>query len=214
MLLSIPMRCGRLHAFEVGLGRTGGLGGLERLDACADRNLAADDDIFLETAEMIDAAVGGGVDEDAGCILEGCGGKEGVGPDGDLGDTEEQAVCGGRGATGGFELAILVLESRAANDVANDEGAVARLGDQDAVEHLADDDFEVFGGNLVALGGVDGHDVVHDVALGSLGALVTQEILDVEDNMISMTLDEMIHNNQQFKARLTSWTKKEGDATM
>ena len=29
-----------------------------------------------------------------------------------------------------------------------------------------------------------------------------------------VTLDEMIHNNQQFKARVTSWTKKEGDATM
>lgn len=29
-----------------------------------------------------------------------------------------------------------------------------------------------------------------------------------------VTLDEMILNNQQFKARVTSWTKKEGDATM
>ena len=58
------------------------------MNSSANRDLATDDDIFLETVETIDAAVCSGIDKNASRILEGSGREEGVGPDRDFRNTK------------------------------------------------------------------------------------------------------------------------------
>ena len=111
-----------LHSFEIGFGWTvGNVKIVKRLDAGTDWDLATDDDVFLETMEVIDATIDGGVDKHASGILEGRSGQEGVGPDGNLSNTEEEMFEGGWFATSCFELSILVFGGSTADDVTSDE---------------------------------------------------------------------------------------------
>lgn len=49
------------------------LSNLVGFGTCTDRNLAADDDVFLETVQVISATAGCSVDEHTSRILEGSG---------------------------------------------------------------------------------------------------------------------------------------------
>ena len=66
------------------------------------------------------------------------------------------------------------------DDVAGNEFAVAGFFDLNAAEHLADDDFKVLVGDVLALAGKDLQDFVHDVALSGFDALQAHQLVQVD----------------------------------
>ena len=71
-------------------------------------------------------------------------------------------------------------DGQLADDVTSYEFAVTSFFDLDTAEHLADDDFKVLVGNVLALGGKDPQDFVHDVALGGFNALQAHQVMQVD----------------------------------
>jgi hypothetical protein len=143
---------------------------------------ASDDDVFLETAEHVDLAGGGGVDEHADGFLEGCAGEPAVGGQCHARDPQEQLfVRGGLAGLGLFgsllllqDALVLVVDIPLVGDFAGEEGGGAGIGDADLAEHLADDDLQVLVVDRLSLGSVDVLHFLHDVVLHGVHAFLFQ----------------------------------------
>ena len=147
----------------------------ETFDASTYWDLATDNHVLLQALEVVDATRDSARDKYASRILEGCGRQERVGVDGDLGDTEEHLSEFGWLLAFGEDASVLFRGSGAADDIASYEAGVARFVNHHAGEHLANDNFEMLGGDFVTLSGVNRKDIVQDVALGFFDALVLHE---------------------------------------
>ena len=137
----------------------------------------AEDDVFLEAAQLVDAAHGGGLGEDAGGVLEGGRGDEGVGLEGGLGDAQEGGFAFGGAFAFLGHLGVDLFEDVAGDLLAVEEVGVARVLDADFAEHLADDDLDVFVVDLDFLEAVDLLDFVDEVFLELLGAADVEDFL-------------------------------------
>ena len=109
------------------------------------------DDVLLEAAEVVDLAEGGRLGEDARGVLEGGGGDEGVGLEGDLGDAEQELLGLGGDAALLDDALVLLAELALLDGLAGVEAGLAGLGDADEAHHLADDDLDVLVVDLDAL---------------------------------------------------------------
>src|SRR5690606_16971306 len=107
------------------------------------RDQAADDDVLLQTDQIVGLAVHGRLREDAGRLLEGGRGDEGAGVQAGLGDALEHRLCRRRAAILGHHLGIDLLELLAIGLLSGQEGGVAGVGDLHLLQHLPDDDLDV-----------------------------------------------------------------------
>ena len=114
-----------------------------RLETSAGRDEVSHDDVFLEAAQAVDFAKGGGIGEHAGGVLEGRGGDEAVGLQGGFGDAQEDGLAFGGFTTLFADVAIDLFEVQALDLVTPEELGITGIADFDFAEHLADDDFNV-----------------------------------------------------------------------
>src|SRR5947207_2603680 len=129
------------------------------------RNDVAHDDVFLEAAQVIDLAHAGRLRQHPGGVLERRGAQETFGFERGLGNAQQDRLRFGRFAAHFFHALVLVLEGDLVDLFAPEEGGVARLGDANLAQHLADDDFDVFVVDGDALEAIDLLHLVDEVLL-------------------------------------------------
>ena len=112
-------------------------------EASAARDEVTEDDVLLEAAEFVHAAHRRGLGEDAGRVLEGRGRDEGVGFERGLRDAEERGLRFRRTTAFVHHLLVDLQEGLTRDLLAPEEVRIARIGDADLAEHLADDDLDV-----------------------------------------------------------------------
>lgn len=132
--------------------------------ACGDQ--AAQDDVLLETAQVVHAAFQRGLgEEDAGGLLEAGGRDETFRRQGGLGDAQQQGLAGGGLATILEGLLVDLLEAVLVDLLLDDELRVAHVGDEDPAHHLADDHLDVLVVDDHTLGPVDLLDLIDEEGL-------------------------------------------------
>lgn len=125
-------------------------------DACARGDEFADDDVFLQPDQRIDLVFDRGFGENARGLLEGRRGQEGFRRERGLRDAEQGALSG-RGALARFQrLEVFVLKAEDIQLFARKNIRVARVFHLNLLQHLADDDLDVFVVDIDALRTVDG----------------------------------------------------------
>src|SRR3954452_8483896 len=135
------------------------------------RDQLADDDVLLETDQVVAGAVDGGLREHPGRLLEGGRGEERRGVERRLGHAEQHGLRRRRLAALGQDLVVGLLEIEAVDQLGRQLLQVARLVDPDLLEHLADDDLDVLVVDRDALAAVDALDLADEIALdGGLAA--------------------------------------------
>src|SRR5689334_14182150 len=80
---------------------------------------------------------------------------------------------------GRYQRFISLNNCQLTDNVAGDKLTVAGFFDLNAAEDLADDDLKVFVGDILALGSKNLKDFIHDIALGRLDSLQTNQILEI-----------------------------------
>ena len=145
--------------------------------AGAGRDQPADDDVLLEALERVDLALDRRLGEHAGGLLEGGRRDEGAGLQARLGDAEQD-----RHAVAGFlpsaiSLSFIDVELELVDLLAREQVGVARLGDLDLLQHLADDHLDVLVVDRHALQPVDVLDLVDEVGGKRLDALDRQDVV-------------------------------------
>src|SRR5690606_2610218 len=147
----------------------------------------ADDDVLLEAAEAVGAALDGGLGEDPGGLLERRRGQPRVGGQRRLGDAHElRATLGGLLALGD-QAAVDVREDPLVDALARQEVRVARLLDRHAAGHLPHDQLDVLVVDRHALVAVHPLHLVDEVLLHRAHALDVQQLLRVAG-----TLDQRV----------------------
>src|SRR5437870_1120192 len=134
-------------------------------EPCARRDQPPDDDVLLETAQLVRLARDGRLGEHARGLLERRGRDEAVGRQRGLRDAEQHGLRRGGALALRDDPLVLLLEPELVHELAHDELRVADLFDPDASEHLADDDLDVLVVDRDALEAVDLLHLVHEVAL-------------------------------------------------
>src|SRR2546426_708109 len=134
-------------------------------EPCARRDQPPDDDVLLETAQLVRLARDGRLGEHARGLLERRGRDEAVGRQRGLRDAEQHGLRRGGALALRDDPLVLLLEPELVHELAHDELRVADLLDPDASEHLADDDLDVLVVDRDALEAVDLLHLVHEVAL-------------------------------------------------
>ena len=156
-----------------------GLAGLVVGQAGAGRNEAADDDVFLQAAQVVALAHDGRFGEHARGFLEGGGADEAVGGQAGLGDAQQDVGVGGGRFAFGSQGVVGVEDFAALDLLAGDVVGVARVFNDHAAQHLAHDDFDVLVVDLHALQAVDVLHFIDDVAGQLFHAQQAQDVLRV-----------------------------------
>src|SRR5271157_4933386 len=123
--------------------------------ARARRYQVAHDHVLLEALEQVDLSERGGVRQDARRLLERRGRDEAFRLERGLGDSKEDGLGLGRLSARLLYPAVVRKERRAVHLLAPEVLAVARVGDPDLAQHLADDDLDVLVVDGDALQAVD-----------------------------------------------------------
>src|SRR6185436_1543224 len=149
---------------DVAVGRHAGAGGDE----------AADDDVLLQTAQVVDAAGDGRLRQHARGLLERLRRQR------RLGNAEEQGHAVGGLAAPVHDLLVLFHEAEAIDLLVHQEVRVAHARDADAAEHLAADHLDVLVVDGHGLRAVNLLDLVHQVALQLLDAEHGQHVVRID----------------------------------
>src|SRR6478735_8195629 len=107
------------------------------------RDELADDDVLLETDEVVLGAVDGGLGQHPGRLLEGGRREEARRIERCLGHAEQDGLGRRRLATLRQDAVVVLLELEAIDELGRQQVDVARLIDADLAEHLPDDDLDV-----------------------------------------------------------------------
>src|SRR6266540_3742151 len=150
------------------------------IEAGSSRDDVAHDDVFFEAVQVVDAAHGCGFGQDARGVLEGGGAEEGLGFERSLGDAEQDGLGLGGLAAHFLDAVVFVLEIDLVDLFAPEVLGVARLGDADLAEHLADDDFDVLVVDGHALEAVDLLHFTHEVLLEFLRAADVEDLVRID----------------------------------
>src|ERR1700691_2154540 len=150
------------------------------LHAGAGRDQAADDDVLLESAQVIDRSLNGSFGEHARGLLEGRRRDERVGRERSLRDAEEQRAAGSRLAALLDHALVLFAEVELIQFVFQQERGVAHVLDLHPAHHLTDNHFDVLVADVDALQPVDFLDFVHQVGLQLFFAEHSQNVVRVE----------------------------------
>src|SRR5690606_35805185 len=113
------------------------------LHAGAGRDELADDDVLLQTVEVVGAALDGGLGEHPGRLLERRRRQPRVGGQRRLGDAHDHGTALGRDLGLLHEALVLVGVDLGVHRLAGQEAAVARLLHDDPPGHLPDDQLDV-----------------------------------------------------------------------
>src|SRR2546427_7350828 len=103
----------------------------------------ADDDVLLQTAEMIGHPEHGSLSENTSCLLERRRGDEALGGERSLRNPKQQRLIGGRLPTLRLDAPLLDPELGLVDLLPFEEVRVAWILDPDLLEHLPDDDLDV-----------------------------------------------------------------------
>src|SRR6266699_7271731 len=178
---------GRCRCFSLGGGRTF----LEQLrrrrvlarvvvrHARPRRDEPADDDVFLETAQVVLLAHDRGLSEDSRGLLERGRRDKRVGRQRRLGDAEQHVAEGRRFLALGQYLLVFFQQVRALDLLAQDEAGFARVLDLDAPEHLPHDDLDVLVVDPDPLEAIYVLHLVRDVARERFHPLQAQDVVRV-----------------------------------
>src|SRR3984885_14581775 len=150
------------------------------LETRASRDEAAHDDVFLQTAKVVDLAGNSGFGEYARGFLEARGRDKRVGRERLLGDTEEERSASCRAASILDHLIVLFAEAELVHLLFEEERSVANVFDLDPAHHLTRDGFDVLVVDVHTLEAVDLLNRVHEVSLGELFAENREQVVQVE----------------------------------
>src|SRR5437867_470777 len=172
------------------------------IEAGAGRDDVAHDDVLLEAVQVIDTAHGRGFGQDARGVLEGGGAEEGLGFERGLGDAEQDGLGLGGLAAHFLDAVVFVLEVDLVDLFAPQILGVARLGDADLAEHLADDDFDVLVVDGHALEAIDLLHFTHEVLLEYLRAADVEDLVRIDGTFgqLLALLDEVALDNDDVLA--------------
>ncbi len=176
-LRRLPFSAGQQARRHHELGHSWSLG---HGDASTGRNELANDNVLLETQEVIDSAVDSRLGEDARGLLEGGCGQEAIGVEGGLGHPQENGLSGGGLATLGQYLGVHFLEAEAIHQLARQQGTIAGRVHLHAAEHLANDDLDMLIVDIHTLRTVNLLYLFHQVELHGFRSLDAQDVLRVD----------------------------------
>src|SRR5467141_3791107 len=134
-------------------------------EARAGRDEPADDDVLLQTAQVVGLAGDGRLGEHARRLLERRRRDEAVRRERRLRDAEEHGLGGGRPLALADHALVLLLEHELVDQLTDHELGVADLLDAHAPQHLAHDDLDVLVVDAHALQAIDLLHLVDEVAL-------------------------------------------------
>ena len=121
------------------------------------------------------------IGEDAGGLLEGGRGEEGVGLKGSLGDAEDERVREGRTLAVKQRRLVLARVALKRHAGAGEKRGFAAIDDDDFAEHLTDDDLKVLIRDADALSRIDLLNLFDHVDLELRGAIgVLEQLLRVD----------------------------------
>src|SRR5690606_25012824 len=143
------------------------------------RNQTADNDVLLQTTQLVALAHDGSLGEHAGGFLEGSRRDEGVGRQRSLGDAQQHVLVRGRNTAFGDHAIVFVQQLGALHLFTGDEVGVTRVNDVHATQHLTDDHFNVLVVDLHALQTVNVLHFVDDVGGQLLDTLETQDVVRI-----------------------------------
>ena len=147
--------------------------------ACTGRNQSADDDVLFQAAQVVLFAHNRGFGQNARGFLEGRGRDEAVGRQRGFGNTQQDIFKARRF----FAVDQCFLINRhhfgAFYLFAGDEAGFARIDNVHAAQHLTDDDFDVFVGNLHALQSVNFLHLLNNIARQFFDAFQTQNVVRI-----------------------------------
>src|SRR5438034_1476000 len=143
------------------------------------RNEPADDDVFLEPAQVVLLAHDRRFGENSGGLLERGRRDKRVGRQRRLGDTEQHVAVGRRFLALGLHLLVFLEHVRALHLLARDEAGFARVLDLDAPEHLPHDDLDVLVVDPDPLEAIYVLHLVRDVARERFHPLQAQDVVRV-----------------------------------
>src|SRR5215472_8724310 len=150
------------------------------LHAGSGRDEAADDDVLLQAAQMIDGSLDGSLGQHTRGLLEGGGGDERIGRQRSLRDAEEQRAAGCRTSTFLDHALVLFGEAELVDLLFEQERCVADVFHFAPTHHLADDHLDVRVADVDALEPVDFLDFVHQVSLQLFFSEHGQNVVRVE----------------------------------
>src|SRR5690606_5466688 len=166
------------------------------------RNQATDDDVFLQTTQVVALAHNGCFGQHAGGFLEGSSRNEGVGRQRGLGDAQQHVVVGGGDAAFCDYAVVLVQQFGTLNLFTGNEAGVTRINDIHTTQHLTDDHFNVLVVDLHALQTINVLHFVDDVGGQLLDALQTQDVVRIRrtvDNHFALVHDlPLVHQHLFF----------------
>src|SRR5690606_7613299 len=186
---------------QLGLGDARGLAAALVVvgQAGAGRDQAADDDVLLEAAQGVAGASDGGLGEHAGGLLERRRRQERLGRQRGLGDAQQDRLEPGRDLAAGLQAGVLLQHALPLGLLAGQEAAVARVGDLDLAQHLADDHLDVLVVDLHALQAVDVLDLLDQVRGQRLDAQQAQDVvrarLAVHDGLALLHVFALEHDD-------------------
>src|ERR1700730_1983397 len=150
----------------------------------AGRDEPADNDVFLETAEVVGLATDRGLRQHPGGLLEGGRRDEAVGRQRRLGDAQQDRLGRRRRLPGGRRLVVLLLEDELVHELAHHEVGAADLLDAHAPQHLAHDDLDVLIVDGHALQTINFLHLVHEIAL---------KLAIAEDGQVVVRIRRAVH---------------------
>src|SRR5215469_15179976 len=141
---------------------------------------AADDNVLLEAAQVIDSSLDGSFGQHARGLLEGSGGDERIRRERSLRDTEEQRATGCRTSTFLDHALVLFGEAELIDLLFKQERRVADVFHLAPTHHLPDDHLDVLVADVDALQPIDFLDFVYQVSLQLFFAEDGQDVVRVE----------------------------------
>ena len=143
------------------------------------RNEVTDDDVFLETKQVITQTANGGIGEHARGLLERRRRHERLRGERRLGDAEQQRLGGGRLTLVALGLVVVFAEGAAIDVLTFEHGRLPRIDDAHLLQHLLHDHANVLVVDLHALQAVDLLHFVEQVLLHRARALDAQDVVRI-----------------------------------
>ncbi len=159
---------------------------------------AADDDVLLESAQVVDSAGDCGLRQHSGGLLERGRRDERLRRQRRLRDAEQQRRSVGGLAAAVHDLLVLLHEAEAIDLLVHQEVRVANARDAHRPQHLTADDFDVLVVDRDRLRAIDLLDLVDQVTLQLLDAEDREDIVRIDG-----TIDERIARTRSVSCTLT-----------
>ena len=135
--------------------------------------------VFFQAAQIVAFAHDGSFGQDTGSLLERCGRDERIGRQRRFGNTQQDVFDASRLFAFCQHFLVFNHHFGALNLLTSDEVGITRIGDVHTTQHLANDHFNVFVGNLHTLQAVNLLHFLDDVASQGFDTLQTQDVVRI-----------------------------------